>query len=186
MQAHDDAQEDHPDLIKELRDDLCPACVFREHRRSCYVCRVRIDDSGLHQSLYAQNSLPQADGKFYYYLIYPEFQIFPDAASPDVHSGISDSGFTDFESVTLSPSTQVSSIIGQTVTSTESVTVQLADSPVWAPQAQKVAAPLPHALEQAAAPPVAQVLHAPQAASSASSRWYTVTAGHVTGVFQGW
>ncbi|KAJ8593717.1 hypothetical protein M405DRAFT_839047 [Rhizopogon salebrosus TDB-379] len=128
MQAHDDAQEDHPDLIEELRDDLCPACAV---------------------VMFAEYGLMTVD------CINP---YMPRTAFPKP----------------------------TTVTSTESVTVQLADSPVRAPQAQKVAAPLPHALEQAAAPPVAQVLHAPQAASSASSRWYTVTAGHVTGVFQGW
>jgi hypothetical protein len=49
LQAHDDTQED-PDLTEE--DDLCP--VFREHRRSCYVCRVWSDG----------HSLPKADGKF--------------------------------------------------------------------------------------------------------------------------
>ena len=103
-------------------------------------------------------AFPKPTVSFYYCLIYAEFQIFSNAASLDARS-ISD--LSNLESVTLSPST---------------VRVQ-------ALPAQQVAAP-PVPPTPPVPPPVPQVV--PQAGSSTSSRWYIVTVGRATGVFQGW
>jgi len=180
MQAHDDAQKT---TLTSLRNfEMTCACLRLSWAQAQLLCLPSTDWWQQYQE-----NLTQADGKFYYYLIYPEFQIFSGTASFDVHNSISDSGLTDFESSLYH---LYSSIIHHRADHHIHRVCDSSGCLTCAGSASSaVAAPLPHAPKQVHLLPPSScpedLLLRKKAGSSTSSRWYTVTAGRITGCFPG-
>ncbi|KAG2137015.1 hypothetical protein DEU56DRAFT_912787 [Suillus clintonianus] len=147
--------------LPEITDDLvlghCPACVFRAHKHLCYVCGTIDDEGGESQSTHTN------DG-----------------------GGESQSDTSTTDSIDTAPALVVNTVAAPTINAAPIVVNTVAAPTINAAPVVINAAAAPTI--RAAAPTLVNtaVPTTQHSSTSASVRWYVITVGRETGVFQGW